>query len=71
MMMCSIDDHCPLCDESCQYYQEVKPYEYGEIIETTICGLAERHCSNCGHSLTAITKVSEIKFCPYCGAELS
>lgn len=52
---------------------EYRPVRYGKIIETFegVHGLVrKRTVSCCGEDVTEVTMVTELPFCPYCGAQL-
>lgn len=70
MMVCQVDRQCPLCNDSCQYYVEVEPVIYSDIIKIIVNGKAKRVCKNCKKDITIITTQSTANYCPYCGAKL-
>lgn len=71
MMICNKGLHCPLCDDTCPSYIEVKEVIYSHwITPTVINGKSFNipHCAHCGSVPCGIDE--NTKFCPNCGAEM-
>lgn len=72
MMICKEGLHCPLCDDTCSSYIEVKEVIYSHWVMPTVVGgklFNIPHCYHCGSVPCGVDK--NIKFCPNCGAEMT
>ena len=66
-MKCKIDLHCDLCDNNCEYYQEMVPLKQGKWVLSS--RLANKKIYKCPFCLMVSRLTTP--HCPYCGAELS
>lgn len=66
MMICGVNEHCPLCSDNCEYFIEVEPVRHGHWVD-------ECSCSNCHwihENSEGYALLTNYKYCPNCGAEM-